>query len=1059
MKHYFEWTRAVVGLTPAVLCLTMAPLNASTPPPRTVEVRFMDSATGAAIQPDRFEARSHHGGPAMRWGREQLTHGRLPLTLAPGRQILVATAPQHRSMSAEIEPTPEMPTRVVFHLDPLETPAEIRPDHLATLHRVNETLFVGYVVAEDTGTPLANAVVRAEPSGRETTTDVRGYFQIHVPVQTRAEALSSAARLRFTHAGYRAVEHQYLELWSEGDWIYRIRLEPGRGETRVDERQWRRRSTYPVMTREDASQTGEAQAAASAPTESHSFEPRSGAPGAADASTPPVLRIPTNIRVRRADGVTIDYLSLQTYCQRSLASEVYASWGNYPGGSNSLQAVAVALRTYAIGFINNPYDPNSDICGTTTCQAYNPTASSSQTTAAVNNTVNWVMNQPGATRIGFKLTEYSAENNSLGFSCGDGYTQPTGGCLYDPVCAGETRFGHGRGMCQWGTVKWATGLKFPGNNFSNTTLTNGWPKQDWQWICEHYYPNLDLVQGSPLMLDDYVQVQGTGSLTVRRCADGSISSGTGCPQITTKPSGATGLIVGGPVRVTSDDVGYTWWQVQWFDAGATVGWSPENWLERIAEPPATPPVLAPIGDQVVDEGTLLAFTNSATAPAEAIGVISDFEGFADGTANGTVLFRAPNFSGSTGSYLDASPNLTSVTGSVPAGNDSARVLRANWSWNSSASPWLRLTTSGTANYPNPVIAIARKLRFDLHTDRALKVGLGIRETVTPVGTSIGSNGGTTPGIIEFAGVTSVVSGQPQATRTVTAGNWTTLEFDLPAEPIVSFVGGNGVLSTTSGLAVLEHLAFVPAAGAGAYSVHLDNFVVTAPNTLTYSLSNAPAGATIHPSTGAFSWTPSEIQGPDVYSITVIVTDNNLPPFSDSKTFQVTVNEVNEPPVLAALSNRTVHAGMLVTFTNVATDPDLPVNALSFSLDPGAPDEAMVQPVSGIFEWQTDTFDAGTTHPVTVRVTDDGNPLLSGTQSFNITVSAPPSLQVVPVTGEEFVLSWSSLPGTRYRVQYKDDLAAAAWTDTVPDLVAQGESLSQTNAVGVGQRFFRVEILP
>ncbi len=229
--------------------------------------------------------------------------------------------------------------------------------------------------------------------------------------------------------------------------------------------------------------------------------------------------------------------------------------------------------------------------------------------------------------------------------------------------------------------------------------------------------------------------------------------------------------------------------------------------------------------------------------------------------------------------------------------------------------------------------------------------------------------------------------------------------------------------------------------------------------MTYSLSNAPAGATIHPSTGAFSWTPSEIQGPDVYSITVIVTDNNLPPFSDSKTFQVTVNEVNEPPVLAALSNRTVHAGMLVTFTNVATDPDLPVNALSFSLDPGAPDEAMVQPVSGIFEWQTDTFDAGTTHPVTVRVTDDGNPLLSGTQSFNITVSAPPSLQVVPVTGEEFVLSWSSLPGTRYRVQYKDDLAAAAWTDTVPDLVAQGESLSQTNAVGVGQRFFRVEILP
>jgi hypothetical protein len=169
--------------------------------------------------------------------------------------------------------------------------------------------------------------------------------------------------------------------------------------------------------------------------------------------------------------------------------------------------------------------------------------------------------------------------------------------------------------------------------------------------------------------------------------------------------------------------------------------------------------------------------------------------------------------------------------------------------------------------------------------------------------------------------------------------------------------------------------------------------------------------------------------------------------------------VNEPPVLAALSNRTIHAGMLVPFTNVATDPDLPDNMPSFSLDPRAPDKAMVQPVSGIFGWQTDALDAGTTHPVTVRVTDDGNAPLSGTQSFNITVSAPPSLQVVPVPGEEFVLRWSSIPGTRYRVQHKDDLAAAAWTDTVPDLVAHGESFSQTNAVGVGQRFFRVEILP
>ena len=1020
-----------------------------------VDIRFVDGATGRAIVSSELKSRLHANGTSQRWAGNRFTNPNGKVNLATGRQTLTAASPGYRPLSGEFEMTPENSYRIVFHLDPIDPPHEILPQSLSRLHRVDETLFVGYVTGEETGEPLVDARVRAEPSGRESTTDARGYFQIHVPVQTRAEALSSPARLRFTHPGYGALEHRYLELWSEGDWVYRIQLKPGAGESIVDERQLRRRPEYPVETREDVAESGVHTPTAPAVLQSQSVEPQRNGPVAAGVASAPALRIPTNIRVRRQDNVTIDYLSLQTYCQRSLASEVYASWGNYSGGSNSLQAVAVAIRTYAIGFVNNPYDPNFDICGTTTCQAYSPTASSSQTTAAVNHTVNYAMVEPGATRIGFKLTEYSAENNSLGFACGDGFTQPNSGCLSDAVCAGETRFGHGRGMCQWGTVKWATGLKFPGNNFSNTRMTNGQPKQDWTWICEHYYPELELVQGSPLAVDDYVQVLGTSSLTVRRCPDGSIVNGTGCPQIATQSSGATGFIVGGPVRVTSDGVGYTWWEVQWFDGSSTVGWSPENWLERISQPPAVPPVLAPIDDIALDEEVPFVSTNSATAPSEAITVITDFEGFGDGTGNGTVLFRAPSFSGSTSGFLDPSPNLISVIGTVPSGNDSARVLRANWSWNSTPDPWLRLTTFNVNSLPNPIIDLTRKLSFDIHTDKAVKVGVGIREAVVAGGTPIGSDGGSS-GPIEQAGVTPG-SGARLPVRTVSAGGWTNLIFDLPTEPVRAFTG-NGVLSTASGLASMEHLIFVPAAGSGAYDVHLDNFVVSAPNVLAYSLSSAPAGATINPATGVFSWTPSEIQGPGVYDITVVVTDNNLPPFSDSKTFQVTVNEVNLPPVLAAISNRTVHAGMAVTFTNSASDPDLPANLLGYSLDPGAPAGASVQPSSGVFAWQTSTLNAGTTNPVTVRVTDDGVPPLSDTNSFSIAVLAPPSFMGATASAGEFVVSWSSIPGTSYRVQYTDDLAAPGWSNAVPDLVAQGSMLTYTNGGG-GQRFFRVEVVP
>ena len=50
------------------------------------------------------------------------------------------------------------------------------------------------------------------------------------------------------------------------------------------------------------------------------------------------------------------------------------------------------------------------------------------------------------------------------------------------------------------------------------------------------------------------------------------------------------------------------------------------------------------------------------------------------------------------------------------------------------------------------------------------------------------------------------------------------------------------------------------------------------NTLTFSLdAGAPAGASIDPATGVFTWTPTEAQGPGVYPVTVRVTDNGRPP--------------------------------------------------------------------------------------------------------------------------------------------------------------------------------------
>ncbi len=86
----------------------------------------------------------------------------------------------------------------------------------------------------------------------------------------------------------------------------------------------------------------------------------------------------------------------------------------------------------------------------------------------------------------------------------------------------------------------------------------------------------------------------------------------------------------------------------------------------------------------------------------------------------------------------------------------------------------------------------------------------------------------------------------------------------------------------------------------------------------------------------FTWTPTEAQGPGSYPVTVIVTDDGTPSLNDSETITVTVNEVNQAPVLNAIGDKLVDELTLLTFTATATDADLPANTLSYSLGAGAP---------------------------------------------------------------------------------------------------------------------------
>ncbi len=157
------------------------------------------------------------------------------------------------------------------------------------------------------------------------------------------------------------------------------------------------------------------------------------------------------------------------------------------------------------------------------------------------------------------------------------------------------------------------------------------------------------------------------------------------------------------------------------------------------------------------------------------------------------------------------------------------------------------------------------------------------------------------------------------------------------------------------------------------------------------IGTVPAGASVS-SSGFFSWRPGETQAPSTNVITLLAEDDGSPANSSTQTVQIVVQEVNRPPVLMPIPPKTAAAGSVLTFQLVANDPDLPAQALHFSLGTNAPSGAVVSP-AGDFTWSVGVEEAPGKREIEVTVTDDGEPTLTASGKVQVEVTAPLSPQI------------------------------------------------------------------
>ena len=152
--------------------------------------------------------------------------------------------------------------------------------------------------------------------------------------------------------------------------------------------------------------------------------------------------------------------------------------------------------------------------------------------------------------------------------------------------------------------------------------------------------------------------------------------------------------------------------------------------------------------------------------------------------------------------------------------------------------------------------------------------------------------------------------------------------------------------------------------------------------LTYQLDpGGAAGATINPTTGAFSWTAPT---PGSYSIGVHVTNSGTPPFSDDKSFTVTVTDV--APTVTAGGNVTLLEASTLTqsgsFSEPGTDP------WTATVNYGDGSGTINLPLSGKTFSLSHKYTAPGQFLVTVSVNDHNGGI--GTASFSVTSRTRPT---------------------------------------------------------------------
>ncbi len=419
-----------------------------------------------------------------------------------------------------------------------------------------------------------------------------------------------------------------------------------------------------------------------------------------------------------------------------------------------------------------------------------------------------------------------------------------------------------------------------------------------------------------------------------------------------------------------------------------------------------PPVLAAIGAQSTSEGVLLAFGVTAsdadgTTPTLTTSTLPTGAGFTD-NGNGTGSFTWTPTLSQAGTY----PVTFYASDGVAIDSEVVTITVTN------------------TNQP-PVLAAIGAQTVDENSLLTVAVSATDADGTTPTLTT------STPP----TGATFTDNGNGTGTF-----NWTPT-FAQSGIYSVTFYASDGVATDSEVVSItvnnVNQAPILAAIGAQSGSENtLLTFGVTASDadgtTPALTTSTLPTGAGFTDNgngTATFSWTPTFAQS-GVYSVTFYASDGVA---TDSEVVSITINNVNQAPILAAIGAQTVNENTLLTVPVSATDPDGTTPALTTSTLPTGAGFTDNGNGTGSLSW-TPTFAQSGVYSVTFYASDGS---ATDSEVVSITVNnvnqAPILAAIGPRSTTEnialnFAVTASDADGTTPTLTSSTLPAGASYTD-------------------------------